>query len=84
MFGKDKRHWVNWKSILTFFALASSPLPSDSELASYRVALTDAGQDQRICLADFIKVQTWFDKFEGKPDRKLLSTWNEEHQRKQT
>lgn len=81
MFGKDKRHWVNWKSILTFFALASSALPSDSELASYRVALTDAGQDQRISLADFIKVSTWFDKSEGKPDRKLLATWQEEKQR---
>jgi len=83
MFGKDKRHWVNWKSIVTFFALASSNLPSDAELASYRVALTDAGKDQRVSLAEFLQVPTWFDKFEGKPDRTLLATWQEERQRKQ-
>jgi hypothetical protein len=82
MFGKDKRHWVNWKSIVTFFALASSNLPSDAELAGYRVALTDAGKDQRISLAEFLQVSTWFDKSEGKPDRKLLATWQEERQRK--
>lgn len=78
MFGKDKRHWVNWKSIVTFFALSTSALPTDAELAAYRVALTEAGSDQRISLADFIKVPTWFDKTEGKPDRKLLQTWQAE------
>lgn len=83
MFGKDKRHWVNWKHIITYFALASSPLPSDSELASYRVALTDAGEDQRISLSEFLKVSTWFDKSEGKPDRKLLAAWQADKERNQ-
>ena len=83
MFGKDKRHWVNWKSIVSAFALASSALPSDSELAGYRVALTEAGTDQRISQAEFLKVSTWFDKSEGKPDRKLLAVWQEEKQRNQ-
>ena len=83
MFGKDKRHWVNWKSIVTFFALTSSNLPSDAELARYRVALTDAGKDQRVSLAEFLQVPTWFDTAEGKPDRKLLATWQEEQQRNQ-
>ena len=50
MFGKDKRNWVNWKNILTYFALLSSELPSDGELAKYRVSLTDAGEDQKISL----------------------------------
>jgi hypothetical protein len=50
MFGKDRRNWVNWKNLITSFALLSTEIPSEAELAQYRVALTDAGDEQKISL----------------------------------
>ena len=50
------RTWVNWKKIMTFFVLISSPIPCESELAEYRVRLTDNGENQFINKAQFIMV----------------------------
>ena len=78
LFG-GKRAWVNWKYLLTYFSLLGSQVPTASELAEYRVALTQKGQNQEISCSDFVKVPAWFDKYEGRPDHSLLAQWREEH-----
>jgi len=43
LFG-GKRAWINWKYLLTYFSLLGSQVPTASELAEYRVALTEKGE----------------------------------------
>lgn len=73
-----KRGWVNWKSLLTVFALLSSPLPSVQELAQYRVALTEHSENQEISCQAFVDVPCWFDMHEGKPSANMSAQWQAE------
>jgi len=63
---------------LTFFALLNSPFPTETELAALRVKLTDAGTEQHVTKEQFIKVDCWFDCYEGQPDAALLASWGAE------
>jgi len=71
-------HWIDWKMALTFFALLNSPFPTETELAALRVKLTDAGTEQHVTKEQFIKVDCWFDCYEGQPDAALLASWGAE------
>lgn len=67
--------WVDWKMALTFFALLNSPFPGETDLASLRVKLSDAGENQSVNREQFCQVEFWFDQHEGKPDAALLAKW---------
>ena len=67
--------WVDWKMALTYFALLNSPFPSETELASLRVRLTDAGENQSVTKEQFCLVDFWFDPYEGRPDAALVAKW---------
>jgi len=60
---------------MSYFSLLNSPTPSEKELASMRVKLTDAGENQYITKKAFLKTDFWFDQYEGKPDVALEAQW---------
>lgn len=79
---QGSRSWVNWKKIVSFFALLNSPTPSEKELGSLRVKLTDAGEEGFISKKDFAAQGFWFDQYEGKPDAALEAEWAAERRNK--
>lgn len=54
---------MNWKKIFLLFALASSSLPSDSQLQTYGQELAYYGNS--ISLDDFLNADAWFDTTES-------------------
>jgi len=42
---KEQRQWLNWKTVMTHFALLNTKLPSGEELEAYKVNLTSKGED---------------------------------------
>lgn len=61
---------------MTYFALFSSPVPSEKDLGSLRVKLSESGQV--ISREDFLAIKFWFDETEGKPDSILEAKWEAE------
>lgn len=67
------RKWVNWKHIMTFFALIGTPVPTEKDLGALRVQLSENGQN--VTRNEFINNKFWFDEYEGKPDSALEAQW---------
>jgi len=53
----------------------NSPTPSEKELGTLRVKLTDAVTGGFISKKDFVAQSFWFDQYEGKPDAALEAEW---------
>lgn len=71
------RTWVDWKKIMTFFVLLGSPIPNESEIADYRVKLSDQGQKQFVNKSQFVMVSRFIiisGYFYFRPKHGLIST----------
>jgi hypothetical protein len=55
---------VNWRQLATFITLLRSPLPTDSELESYKKSLVGSVDKKA-----FLAAKAWFDKTEYSQDR---------------
>jgi len=60
---EERSTFVNWKKVFLLFALASSSLPSDSQLQTYGQELAYYGNC--ISLEDFQNADAWFDTTES-------------------
>jgi len=44
--GINSRTWIDWQTVITFFALMNSCIPNEKDLAQLRVKLSEAGTNQ--------------------------------------
>ena len=54
----NSREWVSWKQVMLHLLLINSTLPTEKELATLRVNLSEAGEAQMVDKEAFRKVST--------------------------
>jgi len=63
----DKRVFVDWKMVMTVFALFMSAVPTTAQLGEY-VQNLKACNSTLVSLESFLQVKAWFDITEGAHD----------------
>lgn len=64
----DKRVFVDWKMVMTVFALFMSTVPTTAQTTEYVQSLSACSSNNLVSLENFLQVKAWFDTTEGALD----------------